>query len=217
MNEVAWGALALLGAFHGINPAMGWLFAVSLGIQERDRGAVVRAFGPLAAGHAAAIGVVVAAFALASATLPGDAVRFGAAALLGGFGAFKLARPFKHPRWARMRVGPAQLAVWSFLMASAHGAGLMLLPALGGLETARAVADESHVSLASSAGSIGPAALAVLVHTAGMLVVAAAVALIVYERVGVDVLRRSWFNIDVLWAIALLVAGAYLLLLGLAG
>jgi hypothetical protein len=102
-------------------------------------------------------------------------------------------------------------------MASAHGAGLMLLPALGGLEATRAVADEPHLSLAGSVGSIGPATLAVLVHTAGMLVVAGAVALIVYERVGVDILRRSWLNIDVLWAIALLVAGTYLLLLGIAG
>lgn len=215
MNEVAWGALALLGAFHGINPAMGWLFAVSLGLQERDRGAVVRALGPLALGHAAAIGAVVAVFAVASASFSGDALRYGAAALLLGFGAFKLARPFKHPRWARMRVGAGQLALWSFLMASAHGAGLMLLPALGGLEPSQAVGHEPHIALAGSVNAVGPAALAVGVHTAGMLVVAGVVALAVYERLGVEILRRSWFNVDLLWAIALMVAGVYVLLLGL--
>jgi hypothetical protein len=119
--------LSLLGAYHGVNPGMGWLFAVALGLQEQSGRAVLRALLPIAIGHAAAIGLTVGLLAAGRASVPLSALAWITAALLVGFGLFKLIRP-RHPRWVGMRVGAKDLVVWSFLMATAHGAGLMLLP-----------------------------------------------------------------------------------------
>ena len=124
-----WLVLAGLGAFHGINPGMGWLFAVALGLQEKSQRAVRRALLPIALGHAASIGVVVLVVGLLQAVLPEYAVRYLCAAVLGVFGLLRLLRA-RHPRWVGMRVGFGDLTLWSFLMASAHGAGLMLVPML---------------------------------------------------------------------------------------
>jgi hypothetical protein len=215
MSDVAWPVLALLGAFHGLNPAMGWLFAVSRGFQERSRAAVMRSLIPLALGHAAAIALMVGVFVGLHAVLDRRVVSIVGAVLLIGFGAFKLARPFAHPRWVGMRVGPGQLALWSLLMATAHGAGLMLLPALGALTVAPQLAVDPHISAAGVVGAaVAPAVAAVAVHTAAMLAVAGVIAVVVFDRVGLDFLRRSWFNIDLLWAVALIVAGGYVALLG---
>ena len=125
-----WLALAALGAYHGINPAMGWLFAVALGLQERRRAAVYRAFAPIALGHAASVAAVVALVMLVNVILPLVALKLIGAAIVIGFGVFKLLRPLSHPRWVSMRVGFRSLTAWSFLMASAHGAGLMLIPVM---------------------------------------------------------------------------------------
>jgi hypothetical protein len=205
--------LALLGAFHGLNPAMGWLFAVAQGMQERSRTAVTASVLPLAAGHALSVGVVVAIFVLLRGSLSPDALRLSSGAVLVAFGIFKLAKPLAHPRWVGMRVGGGQLVLWSFLMASAHGAGLMLLPALGGIGDAALLAGDAHVTAAGVVGATTDwAAIAITVHTAAMLAVTALVAVVVFERIGVAFLRRAWFNVDLLWAGALVLSGAWVLL-----
>src|SRR5215471_16847343 len=123
----SWLALAGLGAFHGLNPGMGWLFAVALGMQEGKRSAVWRAMIPLAIGHALAIAAAIAVAMLAGTALTPRVLRWPIAVLLFGLGVRQLYRHL-HPRWTAMRVGMRGLALWSFLMASAHGAGLMVLP-----------------------------------------------------------------------------------------
>jgi hypothetical protein len=202
-----WLALAGLGAYHGVNPGMGWLFAVALGLQEGKRSAVLAALVPIALGHEAAVAVAVIALRALEAVVGPQLVplRLGAAALLVLFGAYKLLRPGAHPRWVGMRVKPPELALWSFLMASAHGAGLMLVPLLLGWHA------ESHAHAwplaALGASGLLPDAAAVLVHTLAMLGVMGAVALLVYERLGVTVLRRAWVNLDLLWAAAFVGVG----------
>src|SRR5215831_9900251 len=113
--------------FHGINPAMGWLFAVALGLQEQRRAAVLRALPPIVLGHALSIAVIVAAVLVARVTLPHRTLKIAAAAVLFAFGLYRLLRT-RHPNWVGMRVGFGDLTLWSFVMASAHGAGLMLVP-----------------------------------------------------------------------------------------
>jgi hypothetical protein len=208
--------LVALGAFHGLNPAMGWLFAVSRGLQNQSRSAVLASLGPLAAGHAASIGLVVAVFGILQLVVNVDVVRHFSAAALLGFGVFKLIKPLAHPRWVGMRVGSGQLFLWSFLMASAHGAGLMLIPALGSATARTVVASDPHVATAGVAvGSAGPATTAMLVHTLAMFIVMAVVAVLVYDRLGLAFLRTSWFNVNGVWAVALLLSGFYALAIGL--
>jgi hypothetical protein len=208
--------LGVLGAFHGLNPAMGWLFAVSRGLQSQSRSAVLASLGPLAAGHALSIALVVTVFGILQRAVDLEVMRYVCAAALLAFGAFKVIKPFAHPRWVGMRVGGGQLCLWSFLMASAHGAGLMLIPALGSATARAAVASDAHVATAGLAlGSAGLAATAVLVHTLGLFVVTAVIALLVYDRFGLAFLRTSWLNVDVAWAVALLLSGFYVLAIGL--
>ena len=203
-----WLVLVGLGAFHGINPGMGWLFAVALGLQEQSQRAVRRALLPIALGHAASIGVVVVAVSLLQAMLPEQLMRYLCAALLGAFGLWRLVRA-RHPRWVGMRVGFRDLMLWSFLMASAHGAGLMLVPLL----LQWPAPDASHARLMAAlwpqAAATSPALVlaAVSVHTLSLFLVTSAIALLVYEKLGVAFLRYAWFNLDVLWAAALFVAG----------
>jgi hypothetical protein len=198
---------------------MGWLFAVSLGLQERKRRAVIRAFGPIAAGHAASVAVVVLLLGAAQLWVDPVILRSIGGAILIGFGLYKLLRPLSHPRWVGMRVGPAELALWSFLMASAHGAGLMLMPLLVGLQANAAVhaghgGDLDLSPVLERAGSFALVdVLAVAVHTIAMFLVMGAIALIVYEKVGLAILRTAWINLDRLWAITLIVTGAVTFLL----
>jgi hypothetical protein len=200
----AWWALAGLGAFHGVNPAMGWLFAVALGLQERRRAAVLRALVPIALGHELSIVLAVALVRGAEVVSAPDALRLLAAGLLVLFGVFKFVRPRSHPRWVGMRVTLPELALWSFLMSSAHGAGLMLLPVLLGLH-AHGHADAAALDLGG--GALAEDAAAVLVHTAAMLVTMGVVALVVYEKVGVSFLRWAWINLDLVWAGAFVAVG----------
>ena len=218
-----WLSLLALGAFHGLNPAMGWLFAVALGLQERRLRAVTAALGPIALGHALAIGLAAVAVGTLGLVIPQRLLlALGGAALL-GFAASKVATRFRHPRWVGMRVGPRELVAWSFLMASAHGAGLMLVPVLvslrgDGVASALAHAGHlGHVGHESQAGSqaLLPALAAVGLHSAAMLAVAGAVAVIVYQKLGVEVLRRAWINLDLIWVGALAVTGAIAIGLGL--
>jgi hypothetical protein len=216
-----WLALVLLGAYHGLNPAMGWLFAVSLGLQEGRREAVIKAFWPIALGHAAAVTLVVTAVLAAQVVVPLGVLRYVGAGALILFGLYKLIRR-KHPRWVGMRVGFRDLTAWSFLMASAHGAGLMLVPVLlklsGTMQEMEHRAHEAHehwghgvhlflVNLAVLADFA-----AVAVHTLAMFAVMAVVALVVYDRLGLMILKRTWFNVDLLWAGALVGAGVITLI-----
>jgi hypothetical protein len=207
-----WIGILLLGAVHGFNPGMGWLFAVALGLQERRRGAVLRALLPLAGGHAAAIGALAAVAILAGTALSAASLRWCMAALLLAFGVYRLFRS-GHPRWGGMRVGPGDLTVWSFLMASAHGAGLMVLPllmALSGRSAAVAAAAGGDAHAGHGAAVALPpdqltGLLATGLHTAGYLLATAAVAVLVYEWLGLRLLGRVWFNLDRVWAGALIV------------
>jgi hypothetical protein len=204
--------VALLGAYHGLNPAMGWLFAVGLGMQDRDRRSVLRALPPIAAGHELAIALVAALVVGLGALADPRPLHLGAAAALIGFGVFRFLKPRAHPRWTTMRVTRGELTWWSFLMSSAHGAGLMVAPVLlgsGGAETATAHAGHDHP--AATMG-MGEAALAITVHVGAMLAVMAVVALVVYEKVGLTFLRRAWINSDQFWAGAFVAAGVVTLL-----
>lgn len=202
-------ALVGLGAFHGVNPGMGWLFAVSLGLQERSRAAVLRALPPIAAGHALAVVVALLLLRGLQVAVPPAVVAMVTAAVLVGFGIWRLVSR-RHPRWVGMRVNRRDLVLWSFLMATAHGAGLMLLPVL--LRTVDDVGLDHVTGLvsASVAGS-GLGLAAVAVHSAAMLAMMAAVALLVYEQFGVAILRRAWINLDLLWGVALITAGLFAL------
>ena len=207
-----WLVLALLGGFHGINPGMGWLFAVALGLQERSRAAVLRAFGPIALGHAASVTMVVALVAAVQLWIAPDVLRVVGASALVVFGLYKLLAPMSHPRWVGMRVGARDLTMWSFLMATAHGAGLMLVPVLLKLPIAHAHAaadaHAGHALMMSTPGTLTGAELAAVgVHTAAMYLVMGAIALLVFEKVGVAIVRRAWFNLDRVWAGALIAAG----------
>ncbi len=202
---MSWPALLALGAGHGINPAMGWLFAVALGLQRESRRAVWGALGPLAAGHALAIGGAVAAMGLAGLVIPLAALRWATAGLLIGLGIYRLVRS-RHLTFGGMQVGARELAIWSFLMATAHGAGLMVLPLV------MSSPDSGHpLHLMSALPVVADVEwnglLATLVHTAGYLLVTGIIAVIVYEKVGVRFLRRAWVNLDLIWAVALIITG----------
>jgi hypothetical protein len=197
-----WSTLFLLGAYHGINPGMGWLFAVARGMQEHRTRAVAWSLPPIALGHALAIGVVVLIAQLAQVALPMPYIRIGVAVILVGLGVFKLIRN-RHFRWGGMQVGFRDLTIWSFLMASAHGAGLMVLPVvLAGPLTG----PHAHHHMAASQ-STADSVWATIIHTLGYFTVTAAAALLVYRKFGLAMLRRSWFNLDLVWAIALVVTG----------
>jgi hypothetical protein len=191
-----WIALAGLGAFHGLNPGMGWLFAVALGLQQQSRAAVWQALPPIALGHALSIGMMVALMLGLRATLPEAQLRWIAALAIGGFALFRIWRK-KHLTWVGMQVGFRDLTLWSFLMASAHGAGLMLAPLLLG--------DNPLCGAGDSANVLGGGVATVAVHTVAHLAIAATLACVVYEVVGLRILRQAWFNIDRVWIGSLLI------------
>jgi hypothetical protein len=204
-HTAEWLTLAALGAYHGLNPAMGWLFAVSQGLQQGDRRAVTRSFLPIAVGHEGSV-VVVAALVLGLGVVADPGVlHVAAAATLIGFGIFRFVRPRWHPRWTTMRVDRRELTLWSFLMSSAHGAGLMVAPVLLGGATAGA-ADGHDLAMAGTA-PVGAVVVGVALHVLAMVTVMAVVALVVYTKVGVEIVRRTWINTDALWAAAFVGAG----------
>jgi hypothetical protein len=204
-HSAEWITLAALGAYHGLNPAMGWLFAVSQGLQQGERRAVTRSFLPIAIGHEMSV-VLVAALVLGLGVIADPGVlHVGAAATLIAFGVFRFLRPRWHFRWTTMRVGRRELGVWSFLMSTAHGAGLMVAPVLLGGATASA--SDGHDLAMAGAAPVGAVAVGVLLHVLAMVSVMAIVALLVYAKLGVEVLRRAWINTDALWAGAFIFAG----------
>jgi len=195
--------LAGLGAFHGLNPGMGWLFAVALGMQEGRRSAVWRAMIPLTLGHVLAIAAAIGVAMLAGIALSPTMLRWPVAALLAMLGVRQLYRHL-HPRWAAMRVGMGGLTLWSFLMASAHGAGLMVLPVFLSM-TVVAQGPACHTRGASTQALA--AGVATLVHGVGYLVVTVVAAWVVMDRFGLGLLRKAWINLDVIWAVALIFTG----------
>lgn len=199
---MGWMLIGLLGAYHGLNPAMGWLLATALGFQEQRASAVVLALPPIIVGHAASVAVVIAAATLADSIVPTDTLRWIGAAVLLGSSALVFRRR-SHPRRAGMRLGPAELVVWSFVMASSHGAGLMLLPALLG-----AGADAPH----GDHGVMTTSASVLAVHSAGMLLAMTTTALVAFRLTGVGALRRVWIDTGAVWSIALAASGIVLLL-----
>ena len=215
-----WLAFAALGAYHGINPGMGWLFAVALGLQDKSRRAVLQALPPIALGHAASIAGIVSLVGITQVILPSSIVRVLSAALVLGFGVLRLLRA-RHPRWVGMRVGSRDLATWSFIMSSAHGAGLMLVPVLlqchpGGSHPAgvlHGLVSASFVTRVTPIADPGFLVATVGMHTLGLLVAAGVVAVVVYEKLGVTLLRRAWVNLDLVWSLALLATGITTLLL----
>ena len=211
ISSTALWLMLLLGAYHGINPSMGWLFAVALGMQEQRGSAVAKSLIPIALGHALAIGSVVIIATSLGKAFPLLTIRYCVAALLVGLGIFSLVRHW-HPRWVRMRVGFRDLTTWSFLMASAHGAGLMVLPVLLGSSMVEAQAHVAGNCHMSSTASPLAGIFATGIHTAGYLAVTGLVAWAFYRKLGLMLLRKTWFNFDVVWGAALVATGLFTLL-----
>ena len=202
-----WLVLVGLGAFHGLNPAMGWLFAVALGLHRHSRAVVLGALAPIAFGHMLSIVAVVAAVLLLGLVIDQTLLRRAAGVLLIGWAAYHALYGARHRVRFGMTVGFAGLAAWSFLMASAHGAGLMLIPVVLPMCVAASPSGEL------TAGALPIALAAVGVHSMAMLAVTGAIALAVYRWVGVGFLRRGWLNLDLLWSFALVATGLLLLLM----
>lgn len=201
-----WFALAGLGAYHGLNPAMGWLFAVALGLHRRSRAVVLQSLIPIALGHALAIAIVVAAVATLGMLIDQALIRAVGGTALIGWALYHLLYGLRHQVRVGMQAGFAGLMLWSFMMAGAHGAGLMLVPAL------------IPLCLAGSPGGapagLGPLSVplaAIGVHTVAMLTVTGTIAILVHDWIGIAFLRRGWINLDLLWSAALLVTGVALL------
>jgi hypothetical protein len=195
-------ALVALGSFHGFNPAMGWLFAVAVGLQRQSRLAVLAPLIPIALGHEASVTAVAMAFEVTASAVAQRVLTVVSAAAVVAFGCYLLLRR-RHFTWVGMRLRWWQFALWSFLMSSAHGAGLMLFPLLAHDHAAR-----SDLLITTGVfGTLTFAATAAAIHTAAMLVVMGGVALFVYEVAGLAVLRRAWINLDRVWALAMIGAG----------
>src|SRR5215470_7094351 len=204
-----WLSLIGLGAFHGLNPAMGWLFSVGLGLQHKSRAKVLWSLLPIALGHALSIALVVAAVVVLREKLDVQLLQFVAAATLIAFGVYRLAARHRPPR-ASLQADFRDLALWSFLLATGHGAGLMLLPVL--LHMPGGAADVPHAHVHAAAQGAANGALATMVHSAAMLATTGLIAILVYDWVGLGFLRRGWINLDWIWAFALIFAGAVLIL-----
>jgi len=208
-----WNAMLILGAYHGINPGMGWLFAVALGMQHGGARGVWRALPPIALGHAIAVGLVLLAAAVAGLIVPMETLKVIVAGILMTLGLYRLWR-HRHPRYGGMQVTFGTLTVWSFLMASAHGAGFMVLPFVMRMPGAvsAATSDHAHHVAATVASVPWTNAAAVAVHTLAYLIVMTLFAWTVYRKLGLRLLRTAWFNVDWLWAGALVMTGAVVVL-----
>ena len=209
-----WLFVIASGLYHGANPGMGWPLAVSAGLMERSSRALVAALGPLAAGHLLAMLLVILPFALLVALVDWQRqVQIGASLLVIGFGIFRLVYR-RHPR-ALARIRPTQLGLWSFAVAIAHGAGLMLVPIYLGL-CREADLDNGHIAAGTLINAnLGMDVLVSVVHAAAMIAAGGCLAWLVYRFFGLKFISRSWFNLDTSWAISLILVGAVALVLGL--
>ena len=215
MNATAaiWLTIIAVGVYHGLNPAMGWPLAVANGLTERRAGAVFSTLLPLGGGHFAAMAIVLVPFAWLSLYVQWSReIRLGAGALVLLFGIYKLVQR-RHPQ-ALARIRPTQLAWWSFLMATAHGAGLMLVPFMLGLcapgDAAIAASDRGHATVMNylARSNVATAVAVAAVHTLAMMLAGLAVAWAVYRYLGLQFLRRAWFDLDAVWGVSLVIAGA---------
>ncbi|HSL34942.1 MAG TPA: hypothetical protein VK871_14915 [Candidatus Limnocylindrales bacterium] len=214
-----WLAVVLLGGFHGLNPAMGWLVAVWRGTQGRGVPTILGSIGLVAIGHALAVGAFVALFALGETAVPVELLRVAVAVVLVGAGGLALARRL-HVRWVGMRIGRRALVAWSFLVSAAHGAGLMLVAVMATAPTTAATAATvggtmaffCPIPLPASVSPVIGGVAAVAVHALAMLAVMGVVAIGVHRVLGVGILRTAWLDVDRVWAVALLAAGALMLL-----
>jgi uncharacterized membrane protein len=207
-----WNAMLILGAYHGINPGMGWLFAVALGMQAGNVRGVWCALPPVALGHALAVGVILALASVAQMLVPLATLKIVVAGCLLMLGSYRLWK-HRHPRFGGMRVGFRDLTLWSFLMASAHGAGFMVLPFVMALPAHVLASGHQHagpVVAGTAVPSIG--LIAVGIHTFAYLTTTAVIAQVVYRKLGLKLLRTAWFNMDWMWAGALIVTGILVLL-----
>src|SRR5215216_2554201 len=212
------------GAYHGLNPGMGWLFALSIGLQNRSERAIWRSLLPIAAGHASSLALVAGLVFVSAHYISTPMLQITTALILIGFGVYKIFNYYRHPRWVGMQVGMRDLTWWSFLMATAHGAGLMIAPlvlslsmpadAMDGMPQASAAtmvgehAHHHHAAMGVGMGLNLDVTLGILFHTVAMLAVMALVAWFVYKKFGLRILRSHWINFDLIWAASLLIAGA---------
>src|SRR5215218_3300431 len=209
-----WLAVVVSGLYHGVNPGMGWPLAVSAGLMERRSRALFAALGPLSAGHLLAMLLVLVPFALMVALVEWQRqIQIGASLVVIGFGIFRLLDR-RHPR-ALARIRPTQLGLWSFAVAMAHGAGLMLVPIYLGL--CRPGSDKGHQAAETliNAG-LGMAVLVSVVHAAAMIFAGGSAAWLVYRYLGLKFVSRSWFNLEATWAISLILVGGVALIFSVA-
>ena len=208
-----WQAMVWLGTYHGINPGMGWLFAVALGMQRGSARGVWRALPPIALGHAVSVGVVLTMVLAAQIVIPLETLRIVVASALTMFGVYRLWR-HRHPRFGGMQVGFRDLTIWSFLMASAHGAGLMVVPFVISAAPGLSAAHHEHAHHIAAAFPAGMAVggMAISIHTLAYLITMTLAAWVVYRKLGLSLLRKAWLNMDWVWAGALVVTGVIVLL-----
>ena len=197
-----WFIIAGLGIYHGVNPAMGWLFAVALGLHRQSRAIVLLSLVPIALGHAASVAAVLTVLLTLGLVVDRSLFVWIAAGVLVGWAAWHWFYGHRRRVLVGMQTGLAGILVWSFVTASAHGAGLMLVPAIMPL-CGGATGFSANTALLPALAALG-------VHTAAMLATIAAVSIVVYHWVGVDFLRRGWINLDLVWIAALLAAGVAL-------
>ncbi len=201
-----WWAVALSGIYHGLNPGMGWPLAVSAALMERRSSALVSALGMLALGHFLAMAVILLPFSMVSALVEWETpIRLVASGVAIAFGGYLLISRSHHPKYL-VRVAPHRLVWWSFLAATAHGAGLMLLPIFLSMD---------HPDMAGEHAALGqlvtdhtaPALLVAAAHTLAMVSAGSVLAVLVYRWFGLRAVSRTWFNLDTVWALSLLLLG----------
>jgi hypothetical protein len=207
-----WAAIVASGLYHGINPGMGWPLAVAAGLMDKSPRALLAALVPLSAGHLVAMLVMLLPFAMLLALAQWERqIQVGAGLLVIAYGVLRLIYP-RHPR-VLARIAPTQLALWSFVVAIAHGAGLMLVPIYLGLCESTGL-DRGHEAAATLAGANFTMALMVsVVHTVAMISAGGGAAWLVYRYLGLQYLSRGWFNLDTVWALSLILVGAIALAL----
>lgn len=210
-----WLAVVASGLYHGVNPGMGWPLAVSAGLMEKSPRSFMSALGALAIGHLLAVFLVILPFSLLVILVQWQRqIQIGASVLVIGFGLFLLFNR-RHPR-ALARIRPTQLGLWSFAVAIAHGAGLMLVPMYLGLCQV-ADLDSGHQAAAMLiSANLGMAVLVSVVHSVAMIAAGGLTAWLVYRYLGLKFVSRSWFNLDAIWALSLILVGALLLAINLA-
>jgi hypothetical protein len=201
-----WFAVVTSGVYHGVNPAMGWPLAVSSGLMERRTRALFAALGYLSAGHVLATFAVIAPFAMLAVLLEWQrGIQLGASVLVICFGAFQLIRR-RHPRMLA-RIPPSRLALWSFVVAIAHGAGLMLVPIYLGLCRSFDMDRGHRAAAALMSANLGMAVIVSTVHAAALIVAGGFLAWLVYRYLGLRFVARSWFNLGAIWASSLMLVG----------